>query len=227
MTEYDEIPGLRIGEVANRTQMTVAALRAWERRYRILTPARTAGGQRLYSEADVARVRRIQRLVAQGWTISGAVARLRRGGELPGDESEAETQADEEDEPARHDPTDTGDAGGVALLGSLGDVDSEAVLVAYQTARAMMRAAGPRDLRDALVALVERLGGTVGPAAEQDDEVLPVDLSMGEGPPVLPRAPALSLARMRIERILPGLVEDARVLAHRQRTASRRVDQPV
>ena len=205
MAAYDDVPGLRIGEVAHRTEMTIAALRAWERRYRILTPARTAGGQRLYSEADVERVRFVQRLVAEGWSIAGAVARLH-----------ADTRGEEPADPSR-----------MALLGQLGDVDSEAVLVAYQTARAMMRAAHPRDLRDALVALVERLGGTVGPAAEQDDEVLPVDLSMGEGSPVLPRAPAASIARMRLEAILPGLVEDARELANRQRLAALRVSQGV
>lgn len=206
MARYDEVPGLRMGEVASRTQMTIAALRAWERRYRILTPARTAGGQRLYSEADVERVRFVQRLVAEGWSIAGAVARLH-----------AERSPD----------AGQGDPGRVALLGQLAYVDSEAVLVAYQTARAMMRAAHPRDLRDALVALVERLGGTVGAAAEQDEEVLPVDLSMGEGPPVLPRAPAASVARMRLEAILPGLVEDARELANRQRLGARRVNQEV
>lgn len=206
MGAYDEIAGLRIGEVANRTQMTIAALRAWERRYRILTPARTTGGQRLYSEADVERVRFVQRLVAEGWSIPGAVARLH-----------ADVSPDEA--PA--------DRGRVALLGQLADVDSEGVLVAYQTARMLMRAAHPRELRDALVALVERLGGTVGPAAEQDDEVLPVDLSMGEGSPVLPRAPAHSLARMRLEAILPGLVEDARELANHLQLGARRVTEEV
>lgn len=227
LDDYDELPGLRIGEVASRTDMTVATLRAWERRYGILAPARTAGGQRLYSEADVARVRLVQRLVAEGWSIPGAVARVRTGGGLPVDDSNTEAQANEEEQRAGPDPTDTSDAGRVALLGPLADVDSEAVLVAYQTARAMMRAASPRELRDALVALVERLGGTVGPAAEQDEEVLPVDLSMGEGPPVVPKALAPSLARMRMEAILPGLVEDARELAHRQRLASRRVKEQV
>ena len=209
MDGYDDVPGLRIGEVANRTQMSIDALRAWERRYRILIPARTAGGQRLYSEADVSRVRFVQRLVAEGWSIPGAVARLHAGAASAG-----ETPA-------------PGGAGRLALLAELADVDSEAVLVAYQTARVMMRAAGPEDLRDALVALVERLGGTVGPAAEQDEEVLPVDLSMGEGPPVLPRAPAASLARMRLEVILPGLVEDARELANLQRLSARRMQQEV
>lgn len=207
VADYDDVPGLRIGEVANRTEMTIAALRAWERRYGILTPARTAGGQRLYREADVARVRLVQRLVAEGWSIPGAVARVHAGAPLP--------------EPA------PGDVGRMAVLGELADVDSEGVVLAYQTARVMMRAARPRELRDALVELVERLGGTVGPAAEQDDEVLPVDLSMGEGPPVLPRAPAHSLTRMRLEAILPGLVEDARELANHLRLATRRVTQQV
>jgi DNA-binding transcriptional MerR regulator len=213
MSEHDEIPGFRIGEVAARTGMTIAALRAWERRYQLLVPARTAGGQRLYSEADVSRVRAVQRLVAEGWSIAGAVARLRAEREVPDDGPDEAVDRD--------------DVGRVGLLAPMADVDSEAVLVAYQTARTMMRAATPAELRDALAALVERLGGTVGPAAEEDDQVLPVDLSMGEGPPVLPRAPALSLARMRLEAILPGLVEDARELAHRQRLASRRVTQQV
>ena len=217
---------MSIGEVAARTGMTIDTLRAWERRYRVLTPARTAGGQRLYSEADVARVRLVQRFVAEGWSIPGAVARL-RADELPGDAAHAGVPADEEENPPSPDPTGMGDAGRAALLGPLADVDSEAVLVAYQTARVMMRAASPRELRDALVALVERLGGTVGPAAEQDEEVLPVDLSMGEGPPVLPRAPGSSITRMRLEAILPGLVEDGRELAHRQRLGSPRVKQQV
>jgi hypothetical protein len=65
----------------------------------------------------------------------------------------------------------------------------------------------------------------VGPAAEEDEEVLPVDLSMGAGPPVLPRAPAASVARMRLEALLPGLVEDARELANRQRLGTRRMQQ--
>jgi len=214
VAEHDDVPGLRIGEVAARTGMTIDALRAWERRYQLLTPARTAGGQRLYSEADVARVRLVQRLVAEGWSIPGAAARLRAQGEL----------AATDGHPAQ---TDVGDAGRAALLAPLADIDAEAVLVAYQSARVMMRAARPAELRDALVALVERLGGTVGPAAEEDEEVLPVDLSLGEGPAVLPRAPASSVARMRLEAILPGLVEDARELAHHQRLGSRRVNQQV
>jgi len=41
-------------------------LRAWERRYGVLRPVRTAGGFRLYAEADLLRVRRMQALLASG-----------------------------------------------------------------------------------------------------------------------------------------------------------------
>jgi MerR family transcriptional regulator, light-induced transcriptional regulator len=57
---------LRIGEVARRTCSTPEVLRVWERRYGVLRPARTAGGFRLYSEDDVARVLRMRELLDQG-----------------------------------------------------------------------------------------------------------------------------------------------------------------
>ncbi len=65
---------LRIGEVSRRTDVAVPTLRAWERRYGLLTPERTEGGHRLYREADVTRVRGMQRLLDQGWS-AGAAAR--------------------------------------------------------------------------------------------------------------------------------------------------------
>lgn len=65
---------LRIGEVARRTGVAVATLRAWETRYGLLDPTRTEGGHRLYSERDVVRVRAMQDLLEQGWS-AGAAAR--------------------------------------------------------------------------------------------------------------------------------------------------------
>src|SRR4029079_16600749 len=47
---------LRIGELSRRVGVPVESLRAWERRYGLLTPGRTQGGFRLYGEDDVARV---------------------------------------------------------------------------------------------------------------------------------------------------------------------------
>jgi DNA-binding transcriptional MerR regulator len=48
---------LKIGELARRTGTTTDVLRAWERRYGVLQPRRTAGNQRLYSAVDEHRVR--------------------------------------------------------------------------------------------------------------------------------------------------------------------------
>lgn len=69
---------LRIGEVARRTGVTVPTLRAWERRYGLLDPARTDGGHRLYSDDDVERVRATQRLLNDGWSASAAAREVLR-----------------------------------------------------------------------------------------------------------------------------------------------------
>ena len=50
---------LRIGELSRRVGVSEHVLRAWESRYGLLTPARSAGGYRLYSEDDEIRVRRM------------------------------------------------------------------------------------------------------------------------------------------------------------------------
>jgi len=105
-------------------------------------------------------------------------------------------------------------------------VDPEAVRVALDTTRAMLWSSTPEDVRDALVDLVVRCGGTVGPAAEQEEDVIPVDLAMGSGPPILPRAAPASVARMRLEALLPALVEDGRILVHRLQLVTREANQP-
>jgi MerR family transcriptional regulator, light-induced transcriptional regulator len=63
---------LRIGELSRRTGVSIELLRAWERRYGLLAPARTAGGFRLYGDDDERRVRRMQQLLDTG--ISAAEA---------------------------------------------------------------------------------------------------------------------------------------------------------
>ncbi|GAA5524146.1 hypothetical protein Maes01_00700 [Microbulbifer aestuariivivens] len=60
---------LAIGEVAQRTGVNPVTLRAWERRYGLLEPARTGKGHRLYSERDVLRIRDIQAWLARGVAI--------------------------------------------------------------------------------------------------------------------------------------------------------------
>ena len=66
---------LRIGELARRTSLSPEVLRAWERRYGLLQPTRTAAGYRLYSDEDAARVARMQQLLAGGIAAAEA-ARL-------------------------------------------------------------------------------------------------------------------------------------------------------
>jgi MerR family transcriptional regulator, light-induced transcriptional regulator len=47
-------------------------LRAWEQRYGLLRPVRSAGGFRLYGEEDAARVERMRRALAQGLSAAEA-----------------------------------------------------------------------------------------------------------------------------------------------------------
>ena len=59
-----------IGEISRLTGINSVTLRAWERRYGLLKPQRTLKGHRLYSQADVTRVREIQTWLARGVAIS-------------------------------------------------------------------------------------------------------------------------------------------------------------
>ena len=64
-----------ISVVAQRTGLTQDVLRVWERRYGVVTPGRGAGGQRLYSDADIARLRLLREATQAGRSI-GQVAPL-------------------------------------------------------------------------------------------------------------------------------------------------------
>ena len=61
--------------VANRTGLTAHAIRAWEKRYGAVRPARTETNRRRYSEEDLERLLLLSRLKENGYNI-GAVARL-------------------------------------------------------------------------------------------------------------------------------------------------------
>ncbi|HEY7061594.1 MAG TPA: B12-binding domain-containing protein [Chloroflexota bacterium] len=62
--------------VVQLTGVPAPTFRAWERRYGVPRPARLPGGQRLYSEQDVALIRWLHARTAEGMTISRAL-RLR------------------------------------------------------------------------------------------------------------------------------------------------------
>lgn len=68
-----------IKEAAVRTGVSVPVLRAWERRYRIVEPSRTAAGYRLYDDVALDRLRAMRRLVGAGWTPSTAASAILAG----------------------------------------------------------------------------------------------------------------------------------------------------
>ncbi len=83
---YDDTPVYTIKTVVQETGIAPATLRAWERRYGVLSPGRSEGGYRLYSERDIATLRWLKSQVDAGVSISRAVALLEirhRAGEEP------------------------------------------------------------------------------------------------------------------------------------------------
>src|SRR4051812_47641703 len=61
--------------VMRRTGLSADVIRAWERRYMAVSPERSEGGQRLYSERDVVRLGLLARATTEGHSI-GEIARL-------------------------------------------------------------------------------------------------------------------------------------------------------
>jgi DNA-binding transcriptional MerR regulator len=59
-----------IGYVSMMTGVSAHSLRAWERRYRAVTPTRTASGHRLYSQEDIDRIALLKQAIDAGHHIS-------------------------------------------------------------------------------------------------------------------------------------------------------------
>ncbi|MCU1452321.1 MAG: ycgE 1 [Acidimicrobiales bacterium] len=225
---------MRIGELSHRTGVSVATLRAWERRYRLLLPSRTAGGQRLYSADDEARVREVQQLIAGGYAV-GAAAQWVAAGGSPGPGSGSIAGGPRSVGAPSPWGADLNAAARVQARGTTAvataverraerprpvDEDAHVDLERVHAAtRAMVHAATPADVVAALAAYVREVGGSLVDA-QIDEAVLPVDLSFGVGEPLLPRAEPLSVARLQLERSLPALVEDGRRLVALLRRAA-------
>ena len=250
MSSQDGGPAtMSIGEVARRTGVTVPTLRAWERRYGLLLPVRTAGGHRRYRDEDVQRVLAVLDLTGQGWAVGAAARRvagrrsaasaprppvdqlrdrlwnaldqalrdLPAGHEVAGPPGESPTTGQAEASPRAVEASEShGPSGGTAAVRqrrrteAAGQPDWELLETAHQATRALLYITSARDATEILAAAVHRLGGSTIPAGQADSWALPIDLSFGDGEPILPVAEPLSVARMRLEQALPGLVEDAR-----------------
>jgi MerR family transcriptional regulator, light-induced transcriptional regulator len=76
MKPMDSTPGyLRIGELSRRVGVPPDLLRAWESRYGLLSPSRSPGGFRLYSDEDARRIAVMRSHLASGLSAAEA-ARL-------------------------------------------------------------------------------------------------------------------------------------------------------
>jgi DNA-binding transcriptional MerR regulator len=106
---------LRIGELSRRTGVSADALRAWERRYGLLRPARSEGGYRLYSEDDESRVRAMARQLVRGVPAAEAARLVLAGGGEIADQGDFTTAARE----LRHALDDFDDARSQVALDAL------------------------------------------------------------------------------------------------------------
>ena len=77
LDRYPDVPLFNTKAVAQKTGIAAPTLRAWERRYRILSPERAQNDYRLYSERDIVIIVWLKERVDAGMSISQAIALFR------------------------------------------------------------------------------------------------------------------------------------------------------
>lgn len=83
---------MQIGEVAARTELSLRTIRHYEETGLVIPSARSQGGFRLYTEADVARLMVIRRMKPLGFSLDemrdllAATDRLDSGDDVPAEE---------------------------------------------------------------------------------------------------------------------------------------------
>jgi DNA-binding transcriptional MerR regulator/methylmalonyl-CoA mutase cobalamin-binding subunit len=175
--------------VTRRTGLSPDLLRAWERRYEVVTPSRSEGGRRLYSDTDIERLRLLYRATLAGRSI-GQVA------ELPTEALAALVRQDaaaDAELTARGSPARDGDAPAAAA-----DYLADAVRAIERLDATALEA----TLRRATIALasITLLDGLVVPLLED------VGAHWREG---TLRPVHEHLASMMVRRVLDGVVEGA------------------
>jgi len=73
------VGALNIAALSKRTGVPADTIRKWEQRYGVLHPQRTTGGQRRYSEQDVARLTWLTDRLSEGYRIGEAASMLGDG----------------------------------------------------------------------------------------------------------------------------------------------------
>lgn len=82
---------LPIRSVSQITGVNPITLRAWERRYDLIRPTRTPAGHRLYSQADIRTIQRIQELAESGMGFAQIAMLLEQEGAEAGRKRDKET----------------------------------------------------------------------------------------------------------------------------------------
>jgi MerR family transcriptional regulator, light-induced transcriptional regulator len=77
LEHYADVPLFNTKAVVQKTGIAAPTLRAWERRYTILSPERAQNDYRLYSERDIALIGWLKDRVEAGMSISQAIALFR------------------------------------------------------------------------------------------------------------------------------------------------------
>lgn len=76
--DHQTVPEYNTRAVEKLTGVPADTFRAWERRYGLPAPARTAGNHRLYSERDIAIITWLKKMTDDGISISRAVSMAQR-----------------------------------------------------------------------------------------------------------------------------------------------------
>lgn len=80
-----------IKHAAKLAGVSAVTLRAWERRYSLVTPHRTESGYRLYSDDDIRLIRTMKEIVDEGWSAS--LAAIEAVGRAKSQASDAESRS--------------------------------------------------------------------------------------------------------------------------------------
>lgn len=115
-------------------------------------------------------------------------------------------------------------SGGRAYPAAGEDADDAEVQLA--ATRALLVATEPHEVAAVVATLVRDLGGGLVPARlAHDSAALPLDVSLGLSEPLLPWVEPVSVARMRLSRVLPVVLADARRVLDRLHAEARRAEE--
>lgn len=199
-------------------QRVLAVLELAAQGWTVGAAARRVVGQRsggLLAPAEVEQLRaRVWRALEEAFGDLPAQARVPE----PADEPPVTGQADATGGVPEASAAASASSGGAAVrqrrrtrpAAAAEQSDWDTLQATHQATRALLYITTAREATDILADLVRRLGGSTAPANQAGSWALPIDLTFGEDEPILPVAEPLSVARLRLEQLLPGLVEDAR-----------------